>query len=131
MEDYRDVIYDLKKKVKEANDAIKDAEKKLRASEKETAVFLKKCSEYGIKKVSIGKHPGENWPFGARGSVFTFSGEKAPEGKHRSSWPAIWGVVEELGISTGCGNTDQHNVGNENLMEGVYELKKGKWNRID
>lgn len=126
MKDYRNAVKELESQLKELKVSLKDAEK-------QTATFLKKCSEFGIEKVSIGKHPGESWPFGGAGNVFTFSDERTPKTKgHSAGWPAIWGVVEELGISTGCGNTDQHNVGKgENLMEGIYQMKNGKWTRRD
>ena len=126
MKDYRIKLASIESELKETKKQLKDAEK-------QTAVFLNKCAEYKIDKVSIGKHPGKDWPFNGSGNVFTFGDKRSPESKgHRSSWPAIWGVVEECGISNGCGNTDQHNVGNgENLMEGIYQLKKGKWSRTD
>lgn len=122
MKDYRDKLNYIQEQLNTLKLELKDAEK-------QTIKFLSKCSEYEIKKVSIGK-ANNDWPFNGNGSVFTFNNSRTPNSKGES-WPAIWGVVKELNISGGCGNTDQHQVSNENLMEGIYEFKNKKWKRID
>lgn len=115
------------KQIEDAEVKLKTLQAELKDAKKQTTAFLKKCAEYDITKVYIGVSPEEReWPFGGCGSVFTVGNAKAPSG----DWPAIWGVVEELGISGGAGNTDQHQVRNENLIEGVYEVKNGNWRRV-
>lgn len=118
---------DLRESQKHLESEIKSLRQEIKEYSKFTDTFLKKCNKAGIKKVGIGKVLDESWPFGSRGSVFT-------DGKIRgkTNWPAIWGVVEEMGISGGCGNGGQHQVSSEaKLLEGIYELKDGKWLRTD
>jgi hypothetical protein len=111
---------------------IKELKQELVEARKFTQIFLNECGKQGIKRVSIGvvsdKVPatkGWNYP---EGSVFQFpSGKK---GNKVGSWVAIWDVVEKLGISGGCGNGDQHQVANDNLVEGVFELKGKMWRKI-
>ena len=94
-----------------------------------TLRFLKCCSKHNIKTVSIGKRTdliesSKNFPFGCSNSVFA-------DGRGRDGWPTIWGVVEEMGISGGCGNTGQHQVScDTKLIDGVYEFKDKKWRKI-
>ena len=95
-----------------------------------TLQFLKCCSKHHIKLVSIGKRTNliestESYPFGCGGSVFA-------DGRDRNGWPAIWGIVEEMGISGGAGNTGQHQVScDAKLIDGVYEFKDKKWRKIE
>ena len=95
-----------------------------------TLRFLKCCSKHNIKTVSIGKRTdliesAKSWPFGCGGSVFA-------DGRCRDGWPAIWGIVEEMGISGGAGNTGQHQVSRDaKLIDGVYEFKDKKWRKIE
>lgn len=93
-----------------------------------TSVFLGECESAGIKAVTIGvSHKcvpsSVGWPFSSKGSVFAM-------GKSENGWPAIWGVVERLGISGSCGNSDQHAADTSNLVDGAYELKSGKWIKL-
>ena len=87
-----------------------------------TLRFLKCCSKHNIKMVSIGKRTdliesAKGFPFGCGNSVFA-------DGRDRDGWPTIWGVVEEMGISGGAGNTGQHQVTcDAKLIDGVYEFK--------
>ena len=97
-----------------------------------TQKFLEECGKEGITKVSVGvksdKVPAtNNFPFGCDGSVFQYPTEQ----RGKDGWVAIWGVVERLKISGGCGNTAQHQVFNDNLIEGVFELKGGKWRKVN
>lgn len=93
-----------------------------------TEKFLDLCKKKKITRVAIGKKDEElkdckPWPFGYQGSVFA-------DGRC-GSWPAIWSVVEELGISGGCGNCGEHSInGNALLIDGIYEYKEDKWNKI-
>ena len=95
-----------------------------------TLRFLKCCSKHNIKLVSIGKRTdliesAKGFPFGCGNSVFA-------DGRDRDGWPTIWGVVEEMGISGGVGNTGQHQVNcDAKLIDGVYEFKDKKWSKIE
>ena len=95
-----------------------------------TLRFLKCCSKHNIKMVSIGKRTdliesAKGFPFGCGNSVFA-------DGRDRDGWPTIWGVVEEMGISGGVGNTGQHKVTcDAKLIDGVYEFKDKKWRKIE
>ena len=95
-----------------------------------TLRFLKCCSKHHIKLVSIGKRTdliesANGFPFGCGGSVFA-------DGRDRDGWPTIWGVVNEMGISGGAGNTGQHQVScDAKLIDGVYEFKDKKWRKIE
>ena len=94
-----------------------------------TLQFLKCCSKHHIKLVSIGKRTeliesSKTYPFGCSGSVFA-------DGISRDGWPTIWGIVEEMGIFCGCGNSGQHQVNcDAKLIDGVYEFKDKKWRKI-
>ena len=95
-----------------------------------TLRFLKCCSKHHINLVSIGKRTdiiesAKSWPFGCDGSVFA-------DGKGRDGWPTIWGVVKEMDISGGSGNTGQHQIScDAKLIDGVYEFKDKKWRKIE
>ena len=95
-----------------------------------TLRFLKCCSKHNIKMVSIGKRTdliesAKSFPFGCGNSVFA-------DGRDRDGWPTIWGVVEEMGISGGVGNSGQHEVTcDAKLIDGVYEFKDKKWRKIE
>lgn len=95
-----------------------------------TLRFLKCCCKHNIKMVSIGKRTNliestKSYPFDCEGSVFA-------DGRDRAGWPAIWGIVEEMGISGGAGNTGQHQVSRDaKLIDGVYEFKDNKWEKIE
>ena len=95
-----------------------------------TLRFLKCCSKHNIKMVSIGKRTDliestKVFPFGCGNSVFA-------DGRDRDGWPSIWGVVNEMGISGGAGNTGQHQIScGAKLIDGVYEFKDKKWRKIE
>lgn len=103
-----------------------------------TLKFLGKMEAGGYTKVSIGRRHKSvpntvSWPFGHSGSVFGFapkSNEKIKKSAN-GGWPPIWGVCEELGISEGAGNGDQRQANTTNLIDGVYHLKNGAWERVD
>ena len=95
-----------------------------------TLRFLKCCSKHHIKIVSIGKRTdliesAKNFPFGCGDSVFA-------DGRDRNGRPAIWGIVEEMGISGCAGNTGQHQIScGAKLIDGVYEFTDKKWRKIE
>lgn len=96
-----------------------------------TDKFLKCCSKHNIKSVCINTSneivkESTTFPFGVHNSVFA-------EGASRDGFSAIWSVCEELGIR-GCGNKNQHQLdsfGIAKLIDGAYQFKDGKWNKID
>ena len=51
----------------------------------------------------------------------------------KTRWPIIWAAVEEMGIGGGSGNTGEHSIALKywsKLVDGVYKLKDGKWERM-
>lgn len=96
-----------------------------------TSEFLEECGCVGITKVAIRKvHKSVpssiGFPFGAGNSVFAFQPKSV-----KSDWPPIWGVVNKMNIGGACGNSDQHQLGGDDLIDGVYHLKKGRWIKVD
>lgn len=95
--------------------------------------FLMRCKKYGLKRVCIGvSHPivpeSVNFTFGPHNSVF---GIKSPKGdSNYDDWPAIWQVVRDLKIVSGCGNHNQHNAHMEGLERGAYRLYNGVWRKV-
>lgn len=123
-------------KFKDLQEEVRELEKKANSlaeayaeAEDFTLQFLKCCSKHHIKLVSIGTRTeliesSKTYPFGCSGSVFA-------DGRSRDGWPTIWGIVEEMGISCGCGNSGQHQVScDAKLIDGVYEFKNKKWRKI-
>lgn len=108
---------------------IADFEERLAVARVRTASLLGIAKDNGVTAVSIGKkHPrvgNEDWEFGTAGSIFT------PKEERINDWPAAWHLAEAMGISWGAGNPGQHQANIEELIEGVYEIRKGKWHRID
>ncbi|MFA5990466.1 MAG: hypothetical protein WC803_12795 [Sphingomonas sp.] len=125
MRNYTGEIARLESQFKEVKSSLKEASKF-------TQKFLNKCGEAGITGVSVGMKSDKiestkHYPFECYGSVF-----QSPSGtRGKDGWVAIWGVVSEMGISGGCGNTDQHQVSNDNLISGVYELKERTWRKVE
>jgi len=94
---------------------------------KKTLDLLLRCKKYGITRVAIGIGD-ESIPLSCHyycDAIFTYS----PEGKGRDEhgWPAIWGIVSDMGISIGAGSTNYHQAVIDDLVKGVYYLRKGKW----
>ena len=123
-------------KFKDLQEEVKALEQKANAlsesyaeAEDFTLRFLKCCSNHNIKLVSIGTRTeliesSKTYPFDCFGSVFA-------DGRSSDGWPTIWGIVEEMGISCGCGNSGQHQVNcDAKLIDGVYEFKDKKWRKI-
>jgi hypothetical protein len=97
-----------------------------------TAWFLYECKRIGINIVAI-----NDWheliPSSVRWAheikdikLMVFA-----EGKY-GNWPAIWRVVEVLGIGGGCGNRDQHQIRSDSqLISGVYKyITFDTWEKI-
>jgi hypothetical protein len=125
---------DFNRRISQLDEAIKSVaaearslKKDLEKADKFTAKFLADCSSVGIKKVGIDQVPQEmreTWPWSGAGSVFGI-------GARTDGWPAIWGVADRAGIHGGCGNSDQVQADTSNLISGIYEVKSGKWRRIE
>ena len=126
---------DFNRRISQLEDSIKSVameaqslKEALKRADNFTAKFLADCSKAGIKKVGIDRVPEEMreaWPFGGQGSVFGIGRDT------KTGWPAIWGVVQRAGIYGGCGNSDQAQADTSNLISGVYEIKDGKWRRLE
>jgi len=115
-------------KISSLESELKSLKGELANAKKFTQKFLNKCEESGITRVSVGTRSKRvprtvDWPFGVSGSVF----QHPADARGKNGYVAIWSVVEELGISGGAGNSAQHQVSNENLIEGVFELKGKDW----
>jgi hypothetical protein len=123
--------YEMERTVLEAKALLKkteDLQEKYLAAKEFTQTFLNACGEAGIEAVSVAVKnkavkASVSWPFGVQGNVFAIG--------RKDGWPAIWGVVEKLGISRGCGNTDQMQIDTSNLIDGTYVLKEGFWLKMD
>lgn len=130
--DFKYKIKDLGEQLEGVKSRLSEVDDSFKSANEFTGVFLDKCAEKGITKVSVGKKhkslpQSVDWPWSPSGNVFAFQPKEV--GK-KSSWPPIWGVIEELGISGGAGNSDQHQIDTSNLIDGVYHLKKGKWMKV-
>ena len=124
-------MFDAEEALKTSNDALSKV-RALKSSYKEsvkfTNAFLKKCSKNGIKRVAIGKEDEtlercKTWPFGFSSSIFT---NKARVNDN----VALWETLNECGIPYSCGNGDQAQVGETNLVDGVYAVKNGVWEKL-
>jgi hypothetical protein len=120
----------IKRQVSEAKHLLEKAEDlqtKYETAKEFTQTFLNECDNAGIETVCIGVknkavEASVKWPYGGEGNVFAMG--------RKDGWPAIWGVVEKLGIGDGCGNTDQHQAITSNLVDGTYQLKDGAWAKL-
>ena len=66
-----------------------------------------------------------NYPF----SPQTYSNSPVAQ-KIKRMYSYFW-VVHKLGISGGCGNSDQYQIKTDMRSDGgVFELKKGQWRKI-
>ena len=119
----------LQHQVDELSIKLSDYEERLAVARVKTSTLLRLAKENGVTAISIGKkHPrvgNENFPFGGAGSIFT------PKDERIDDYPAAWRLAELMGISYGAGNTGQHQADVSELIDGVYEIRKGAWYRID
>lgn len=123
-------IYDMEQSLSEMKTSIKALKDEYLSCKKFTASFLSECGKSGISKVAIQRAhksipKSASFVFGVNNSVFT------NDQHDENGWPAIWGVVERIGIGMGCGNSNQHQIDARRLVDGVYHLKDGAWNKID
>lgn len=113
---------DLQREVAEVGEQLERATAK-------TQELLAVAASVGTTVVSIGKkHPrveNEDWPFGVSGSIFT------PPKDYHNGTPTAWIIARQVGVAAGAGNTGQHQIRTENLIDGVYECRDGQWSRID
>lgn len=129
--DFKNEFETLKRKQQYLDAELKKLEADVKAATAFTMAFLKKCGKHKLTRVAINvadKSVPESvsFPFGPQGSVFA-------QGQTKDGWPAIWRATEEAGISGGCGNHNQHSITHEaqaKLIDGVYELKDGKWRKV-
>lgn len=124
-------IDDLEKRITSLKEEATDIRTDLIEAGKFTDLFLNKCAELNISRVAIGiadqETDGAKGWHGGYGMVFS------NEARDLNGWPSIWKAVEVMGISGGAGNSNQHQITNEGivkLVDGVYELKDGKWAMI-
>ncbi len=104
---------------------------------KQTEQFLAKCLELGLKRVCIGvANPivpeSMTFTFGPYNAVFGLKRKNAQTHDY-NGWPAIWAVVNQLGIGGGCGNSNQHQVSPVAMAQldlGAYVRQNGKWKRL-
>jgi len=125
---YEYKILRLKKDLDETIKLIQECEEAYSQASEITGKLLAMCAEKGITKVSIGNVDKSvpatvSWPFGVSGSVFTYS----PKKNRDDGFPPIWRICDSLGISSGGGNSDQHQVKTDKVLDGVYHLRGGKW----
>lgn len=99
------------------------------AAEDMTAQVLAVAQAHGVDRIGINRcdktvHETGNWPFAENGNLFA-------KGR-QNGWPVVWQVAEDAGISAGCGNGDQHQISmSARLIDGIYELRDGRWLRVD
>lgn len=124
-------LNDIERRQKEIAAEALVIEKQIQTAIKQTQLFLKECSKAGICKVCIQASDdsvpsSKGFPFGTNGSVFAM-------GDTKNGWPAIWGVCGRTGYSGSCGNADQHSLnkkGQDELIDGAYICKQGKWIKV-
>jgi hypothetical protein len=122
-------IHDMEKSLSDMKASVNALKAEYLSCKKFTAKFLSECEKEGISKVAIQRShksipQSKSFVFGVYNSVFT-------ENKRGGNgWPAIWEVVERMGLSDGCGNDNQHQIDASRLVDGVYHLKNGTWHRI-
>lgn len=125
-------IINFKDKFDKFERELKEMKADYRLYKKETTKFLKECTKYGINLVSIGvstKKIKRSLGWGETSSVIA-GGDVLD--KNKDGFPAIWSVINNLGISGSCGNGHQHYVNDKaRLIEGVYEFKNNQWRIIE
>ena len=135
---YENQIGFLQRDIKDLQKAINELQDNYDNALFKTSLFLDECKKGGITKVTIGKKhhsvPASiSFSFGAHGSVFQYVPKKNKDKKegYSNGWPPIWTACGKAGISTGCGNPDQHQVNDISVIDGVYHLKNGEWHKVD
>ncbi len=95
-----------------------------------TAILLDKAKSMGIKALGINKtnKKTQDTPWSEMHSYGIFAKERG------SGWPLVWRLAEEADIYAGCGNNQQAQIKynkSAQLIDGIYELKKGVWVKTD
>lgn len=121
----------LERAIENVNNAVAELERTrelVEAAATKTAEVLAIAEQLGVKTVSIGvKTPlvgNDSFPFGGGSSLFT------PKGSKVDGWPSAWRIAEQAGISTGCGNSGQHQIMHDSTIDGVYRCINGQWERV-
>lgn len=91
--------------------------------------ILSKCKRAGYKRVAINmSHSGIpdsiTWGLNVHGNIFAW-----PD-RNVGGWPAIWRIVEKLGIGYGCGNSHQHQIKNISGKYAFSYTKNGAWKDV-
>jgi hypothetical protein len=94
-----------------------------------TAILLDKAKSMGIKALGINKNSKktQDSPWSKMHGYGIFAKEKTDDG---NGWPMVWRLAEDAGIYAGCGNNQQAQIKSDKsaqLIDGIYELKKGIW----
>jgi len=88
-----------------------------------TKEFLLRCKQVGYIKIGINTSTTEyNYSFYGIFSYVCALDDTQPQ---IDDWPAIWAIVEELGITNGAGNGHSYQIRkNSGLETGIYDLSK-------
>lgn len=110
----------LESKISDLKAYMESLIEEFREAKETTDKFLSLAAEAGCTRVGICERlPEIPWPFGPGTSVFGNGDARA-----------IWRPVYAMSISGGCANSNQSQIDlNAALIEGIYELKEGKWYR--
>ncbi len=119
---------DFEYKLKMLELEVKAALTKLKDAEALTARVLAIAEKYGETIVGINKSDerlvgSKDWD--GRGMGHCLFAVGLDEG----GYPNVWRIAEEAGIYAGCGNYNQAQIIAECVVDGVYELRDGKWSR--
>ena len=98
--------------------------------EENTDNLLKLCTPF-YREVHIGY---DDWASGCMELVFAVTGipHNGEDGKFDNA-PAIWGVLDRLGLAWGCGTAraatgaHMHQAKSDAFIHGVYINENGKW----
>ena len=66
--------------------------------------LFEECKSHDIRYLYLGK-----------GEICGCEGKRA-KGGLRNGWPAMWSVADDVGITGGCGNTDQYQTSDYNAI---------------
>lgn len=114
---------------------VEESVKKLRLEYEQardfTAILLDKAKSMGIKAVGINKTSSktQDSPWSHMHGYGIFAKERGHSGK---GFPLVWELAKEMEIYAGCGNHQQAQITYDKsaqLVDGIYELKKGIWEK--
>jgi len=94
-----------------------------------TRRFLEACKEAGYTRIAIRVSTKDipysvDFCFGPQGSVFAWPN------CNKGFWPAIWNIAQSFGCKS-CGNGQQYQINDLNVIDGYYFLKDGHWIKHD